>query len=440
MTRLPARLRAMLSLDRLGGQAIAVFALKGIGAVASFAISWLIAHHFGARGSGLFGIAVTTTTFLAMLLLFGLDTQLLRLVAGDLKVGDRRAADAAVRTVTRLLLVAAPLVVLLLWLLRTPLATRLLDQPDVAPLLAIMLWAALPLTLVKLASVVLRAHGHVFASQLVDGPLGTGLAAVALAAALTLGLIAGLTQVGWFYLAALTVGAVTGWLLLRRRAPRAAPALPLLPLAPLLLAGLPVLMSALANIFTEWFTTVSLGAHWPAGEVGIYRVAWQFVAVAGLVQVAMDAILGPRIAAAARVGDMAEIAATARKGSLAMLLLSAPLFLAFFAAPGLLMRLFGPEFVAGATALQVLALGQLVRLAAGPLGTIIIMTGNQRWIIAYAALGVALCIGTCALLIPGYGAVGAAWAATITVVVRHLGAFLIVERVIGVKLFRKGPA
>jgi O-antigen/teichoic acid export membrane protein len=42
------------------------------------------------------------------------------------------------------------------------------------------------------------------------------------------------------------------------------------------------------------------------------------------------------------------------------------------------MRLFGPEFAAGALTLQILAVGHAVRLAAGPLGTVLIMTGHQR--------------------------------------------------------------
>jgi O-antigen/teichoic acid export membrane protein len=445
MARKPARLRAMLNnprwrnalaLDRLGGQTVAAFGLKGIGAVASFAISWLIARQFGAAGSGLFGIAVTTITFATMVLVCGLDTQLLRTVAGDLKQGHAAQAGAMVWAVARLLAILAPLAALALWLVHVPLA-RMLAQPELAPLLGIMVWAIVPLALVRIASVALRASGRMVSSQLVDGPLGTTIAALLLAGGLYLGGMLTLAIVGYLYVGALVIGAASGWIAYRRGIARHLPAAPLPPVWPLAIAGLPILLSGMANVFTEWFTTVSLGAHWPAAEVGHYRVAWQFVALAGLVQLAMEAVLGPRIAAAARVDDKREIASVARKGMILVLLLAAPLFIALLVFPERLLAIFGDEFASGALALRILAIGQLVRLAAGPLGTIIIMSGRERWVLAYAIAGVALCVLFCLLLIPAYGAIGAAIAASATVILRNLGALLIVQKVIGINLFAR---
>lgn len=430
-----ARLRAMLSLQRLAGQTLVAFVLKGIGAVASFALAWLIARRFGAEGSGLFGIVVTTLTFVTTVILCGLDSQLLRIAAGDLREAKTAEARSVVRRVTRTLMLVSPAAALLLWLGHEWLARHVLDQPRAAPLLGIMVWALVPLVLIRLASSTLRAWGQVLASQLIDGPLGTGLAVLALAATFLLGLVDSLAMVGFFYLGAVSVGAVAGWMAWKR--PKAAVEAQPPALLPIALAGLPVLLSALSNLFTEWYTTLSLGSLRTAAEVGHYRVAWQFVGLLGLVQIAMEAILAPRIAGASRVGDKAEIAHVARRASLLMLLLGAPLLLIFLLFPGTLLGLFGQEFRAGALALQVLAIGQIVRLAGGPLGTIIIMTGHQRWILAYAAAGVALCIIFCLAFIPPLGAVGAALATTATILLRTIGATIIVNRVIGINLLRR---
>lgn len=443
MTARLRRLLAMLSLERLAGQTLAAFALKGAGAVASFALAWLVARQFGAAGSGLFGITVTTVTFVGTLLLCGVDTQLLRIAAGDLKEGKQADARALVRRVSRWVLLTAPLAAVALWLGHDWLARHVLDQPAVAPLLAVMLWALVPLTLIRIASATLRAYGQVMASQLIDGPLGTALAAAALGAFLLAGGLRDLQSVGLFYLAGASIGCIAGWIAWRRRHGRAdapAAASGMGPgIAPLLLAGAPVLFAALSNLFTEWFTTVHLGAKWDAATVGQYRVAWQFVGLLGLVQIAMDAILAPRIAAAARVGDKAEIGNVARRGALLVMALGLPLLLLFLAVPEVFLGLFGPEFVAGATALRILAAGQMVRLAGGPLGTIIIMTGNQRWILGYAALGVLLCTIFCIAFIPPLGASGAALAATATITLRTLAAMLIVRHVIGINILGRRP-
>ncbi len=411
------------------------FGLKIWTAVASFGVSWLIARQFGAAGSGHFGIAVSTLTILCFFVLGGLDVIMVRIAAGDLREGNRAAARGAIGRGALTVAVLAPVTIGVLWLLRDGFARDVLKQPGMTGLLGIMLWVTVPLALQRMASAGLRAAGYVFASQLFDGPVATTLnllvmGAVALAGRGTLELSAAI------YLAGVSIGCAGAWIVLRRVVRDWPAALPP-PVIPLIIAGLPVLASNLSNLFTEWFTTVSLGASWPAAVVGQYRAAWQFVAVAGLVQIAMDTIIGPRIAAAARVGAMDEIAQIARKGLLLALALATPVFVVLIAFPAPLLGVFGPEFRGGALALQILAIGQLVRLASGPLGSILVMTGNQRWVLVYAGLGVALCVGFVALLVPAYGAVGAAIATSATVVLRNVAAGLIVQFRLGINLFSR---
>ncbi len=429
----PQRLIAAFGRDRLGGQTVLVFGLKIWNAAASFALSWLIARAFGAAGSGHFGIAVTTITILSYVVLTGLDYTVVRVVAGDLREGKRDQARGVVVAALRIVGVVGPSLALLLWLAREPLAVRLLHQPDMPGLLGVMLWTLVPFALQRIASAALRGTGNILASQAIDGPLGTTVAALGLGVAIALHYSGSLLVPGWLYLAGYSISAAAGWLIYRRTIagwPKAViPAV-----LPLAAAGLPIVLSNLSNMFTEWYTTVSLGSSWPAAVVGQYRVAWQFVAIAGLMQVAMDTILGPRIAAAARVDDRAAIARTARNSIGLVTLLAAPLFAAFLLFPEALLRLFGPQFVGGATALRILAVGQLFRLIGGPLGTILVMTGNQRWVLVYALAGVVPCVVFVALLVPLYGAVGAAGATAAAIAFRNLTAMVVVHRVLGINL------
>jgi O-antigen/teichoic acid export membrane protein len=170
--------------------------------------------------------------------------------------------------------------------------------------------------------------------------------------------------------AAITAWGLYHWLVRRGIATAAGPRV-----RSMVAAGIPVLLSGLTVAFSDWYPAVVVAAHWPVAEVGMLRVAMQFVALAALLQLAMEAVTGPRIAAAARVNDTAEIAHVVRRSVLGVMLLASPLLL-LLVFPGELMRLFGPEFAAGALTLQILAVGQAVRLAAGPLGTVLIMTGT----------------------------------------------------------------
>ncbi|TRW16867.1 MATE family efflux transporter [Glacieibacterium frigidum] len=424
---------AMLAPGRLGGQTVMAFALKIWGAGASFALGLLIARQFGASGTGTYAIGVNTVVMLSYLVLLGLDYIVVRDASGDLREGKQDRARGAVRSAARVVLVAAPLVAGTLWLLRDWLAAEILRQPNIGPILGIMLWAVIPLALQRIASAALRSADRIIISQIIDGPLGTTAAMIGVGLGVWFGNVHGLMLPATLYVAGLSLGAVVGWLAWRnvsRGWPSAVPVLAL----PMIAAGVPIVVSNLGNMFTEWYTTVALGSNWPVAVVGYYRAAWQFVALAGLLQVAVETVIGPRIAAAARIGALDEIASVARKSVVLVLVLGGPLFLVLLVIPETLLGLFGPEFRGGATVLQILVVGQFLRLACGPIGSILVMAGDQRWILASAGLAVAVCIIAVALLVPTYGAEGAAWATVITISLRNLALVWVVQSRLGVNL------
>jgi O-antigen/teichoic acid export membrane protein len=82
------------------------------------------------------------------------------------------------------------------------------------------------------------------------------------------------------------------------------------------------------------------------------------------------------------------------------------------------MGVFGPEFVAGATALTILSLAMLVNLATGNVTTVLLMGGKSSWSLVNAATSLALNITLNLILTPRMGITGAAiaWAASLTFV------------------------
>lgn len=128
-------------------------------------------------------------------------------------------------------------------------------------MLGIMLWAVIPLTLQRIASAALRASGNVMVSQVIDGPAGTSLAAAGLGLAIIAGLANSMLLPAGLYLAGVVLEAAVGWGSFARTL-RGCPAGVPLAVAPLIVAGLPILLSNLSQLFTAWYTTVSLGAHW----------------------------------------------------------------------------------------------------------------------------------------------------------------------------------
>ena len=98
--------------------------------------------------------------------------------------------------------------------------------------------------------------------------------------------------------------------------------------------------------------------------------------------------------------------------------LSLPAFVALLVFPDELLRLFGPDFAAGAAVTVILALGQLVNAATGPCGTLLNMSGRVALNMADNLAALVLNVLLNLWLIPAYGIVGAAvaWAVSLAAV------------------------
>jgi O-antigen/teichoic acid export membrane protein len=79
------------------------------------------------------------------------------------------------------------------------------------------------------------------------------------------------------------------------------------------------------------------------------------------------------------------------------------------------MGLFGPEYVAGDTALLILCGGMLVNLATGNVTTVLLMGGKSSWNLYNAAASLTLNVVLNLILTPAMGITGAAiaWAASL---------------------------
>lgn len=115
-----------------------------------------------------------------------------------------------------------------------------------------------------------------------------------------------------------------------------------------------------------------------------------------------------------------------------MVVLALPVLLTFVLVPGFVMGLFGPEFEVGASVLVILALGQFVNVSTGSVGFVLIMTGRERMARNNAAVAAGVNIVLQVLLIPRFGAVGAAIATAVSVALLNLTAAYLVHRSLGI--------
>lgn len=172
------------------------------------------------------------------------------------------------------------------------------------------------------------------------------------------------------------------------------------------------LPTALTGFFATaiiWVDRLIVGYFRLPAEVGIYQAASQSSTFFAIILTAMNAIFAPMISDLYHKGEHKRLEDLYRVSTKWALYISLPVLVVILFVPELLMKVvFGQAYAEGALPLLILNLGQLVNVATGAVGFLLIMTGRQKRWLLFTALALVGNILLNLLLIPRYGVVGAA--------------------------------
>ncbi|MEL6530613.1 MAG: oligosaccharide flippase family protein [Pseudomonadota bacterium] len=400
--------------------------MRSAGAAAAFAMTWVIARMFGAETFGHFQLALATATILALVATQGLDRLIVRTASAAFAKGqDGSALNFFVNARNRQLIVSIPLAILA-WFVAEPIAVHVLDEPVVTLHLRALAPAIVALPLIKACSSLLRAKGSVLISQSLDGVSYTTIAILLLVAVTTTSSRANPFDPSVAYVYAVVIVGCAGWWLVRRAVRdikrQAGPVA--------LASGLFIAAFSFLAALNDWLGLFLLTAFRDAAEAGIYRVGFQICLLFTLVNSSFALMAGPRLATAFDQGDASEAWKTVRTSSAMGIAIVAPLLLLVMFAAEPILSLFGEEFVRGADALRILAVGQFINVAAGPAGAALTMMKRERTVLVIEIATVAVCVALLVWLLPTYGMVAAAVAAATGAILRNAGALLLLRRLL----------
>jgi O-antigen/teichoic acid export membrane protein len=401
------------------------FVLKIASASLSFTFNLLIARLLGADGAGAYFLALSVALAAGVVGRLGLDNVLLRRTAAGAAEGDWGAVNGAYRRgmVMALLASAAAasgVVVLAPWL-----AGHVFDDQGLANPMRWMALAVPPAVMVLLHAEVLKGLKRILASQVVQGVGTPALSVIALAVlAPRLGILGAV----WAYVIGSTVTATVGTIVWRRVMGDRRRVRGDVPSRQLLRASMPLLWVASMSFLMTWTATLLLGVWATNEEVGIFSVASRTALLTSFILTAVNSIAAPKYAELYQRNDHRALDATARQATRFMTLAAAPLLVLFVAAPVPVMRLFGQQFVEGATVLAILGLGQFINVATGSVSYLLMMTGRERLMRNIVVASAVTHVAVNAVLIPRLGAVGAAIATALSLAIMNLTGVVVVYR------------
>jgi O-antigen/teichoic acid export membrane protein len=196
--------------------------------------------------------------------------------------------------------------------------------------------------------------------------------------------------------------------------------------------SLPMLMLGVVQELMNQIDIILLGQLADHRQAALFAASWRLASLVPFALVGLATMAGPLIAAAYERGSMDELhrasSLVARAGFVFAMMSAAALFL--FAGP--LLGLFGPAFVAGRNVLLILLLGGIANAFTGVVAYFTTLTGRERQGLAIFAGALVLSIALNLILIPRFGAEGAAVASSSATVAWNLAMLLYVRRTMGI--------
>jgi O-antigen/teichoic acid export membrane protein len=189
----------------------------------------------------------------------------------------------------------------------------------------------------------------------------------------------------------------------------------------LLKFSIPVSLAGMFSIFIVWINRLLVGYFRPEEEVGFYQASSQVSLLFAIILSATASIFTPLIVDLFKKGKSESIDELYKVSTKWGLYLSIPVFLVIALAPREIMSIvFGTEYLAGSQILVILATGQLINVATGSSGQILIMTGNHLVWMRLSLTMLLLSIFLNILLTPSIGMNGSAIATTIGIGGLHI--------------------
>lgn len=389
------------------GGAVANAALNAASFAFNLVTALLLSRFLGAAGYGAYAFALAWSTLLAVPAVLGLPSLIVREIVtyrvhhawGNVRGIIRRSNQAALATSLTVSLAFASL----LWLIDWP-PQRLL-RPTLVALLLVPL-----VVLVSMRQSVMQGFGRVVLGRTPEA-LASPFFAILLLVTLKVSL-GGRFSATWALgatVAGASVAAVIGVGLLRRTIPsQVRDATPEYETRSWVLRALPLIAMAAIQTANAQLAVILLGALDSSREAGVFSVANRAAGLMAFLLLATVPTLMPTIAELHERTDTAALQRAVTRAARYVFLGSLPLALVLVAFAGPVLSVFGSDFRSGSTALRILCLGQLVNVATGFVGTILIMIGRAGRLTVGVAAGTALNLGLCAVLIPALGVEGAA--------------------------------
>ena len=399
---MPDHVRAMVTI--LKGATINLFGIS-VHLLLVFGYSIFLARVLNTEDLGRFFLGFTILNFLIIVSMLGLDFAIWRYVA--LFMGEDRKAKAR-GVIVSSLAIAAPssVVVAIAWVLGSDwISENFFHDLGLSPVFTIFAWA-LPFMVIARVFNASTQGLRKMHYQVISKDLGEQFTKFALSAALV---TFGLTGILFANVVAGAISAILAFWFLQKTLPIIGRGVRVDPQHKTIIAfSLPLVFSTIFSYLLIWVDSMLLAYFEGSAAVGLYGIAARVAILGTLVLTSFNTMFSPVISDLYNRREMVRLKVLFKFVTKWVVIISLPIFLLvlIFAEP--LLRLFGEAFTVVTASLMILAVGQFINTATGPVAGMVLMSGRPYLDLVNNVSAVILNVVLCLLLIPSMGIMGAA--------------------------------
>lgn len=204
-----------------------------------------------------------------------------------------------------------------------------------------------------------------------------------------------------------------------------------------ILFSIPVLFSGFLAVINNNIDKYMLGYIRGASAVAIYDIALQMGAASSIALIAVNTIFAPMISELYHKGEREELKNLYAISTKWITIINFLFFGMFFLFSKEIMHLAGEEYVAGASSLWLIALGQVINAIVGSVGYLNIMTGHPKMELISSITAVMINVMLNYMLIGSYGMVGAALASAVSLAVKNIMNFVFLYKNLRIHPYNK---
>lgn len=400
--------------------------IRGVGALTSLLMSWVIARYYGAEQAGLFFLALAIITFLGTATRAGVDISIVRFIGA----AEGKNQGVRIKSVTtRALTLTIPLTLLaslVLFFAGDNIAAHVFKKEALGPVL-VMMGLALPgITLLTVYGMGLQGLHRTVPSVLtlkIAGP-------VLFIAIVFQVSFAGANDLAALYAGSMLLAGLVGAALFRYLRPINAMGNKI-SWPEFKDSSRPLWLGQIAQQIMLLSSQIVCGIWLSSQDVALLTTAQRTAMLTPFILLAVNMVVTPKFSALYEQKKFSELENLAIDATKLMLIVGMPVALFMVVLSSQIMSSFGPDFAPAAVLLQIITLGQVVNIATGSANMLLVSTGNEDALKFTYYTGAAIAVIVCACLIPVYGVLGGAVATALAIAVQNIATVSMVRKRLG---------